>query len=92
MHPFNDEVYVAKKNSSLFLYRRDEDGIKLSLVKGSEKQLLKPVQMIEWGGSHGEYLYIGHEKEYVLLDSKDGMPTSLNIAPPRMPFLKLSPS
>lgn len=35
VHPFDDEVYVAKKNSSLLLYKREEDQLKLSLVKGS---------------------------------------------------------
>ena len=53
VHPFDDEVYVAKKNSNLLLYRREEDSLKLTLIKGSEKQLLKPVHIIEWGGSHG---------------------------------------
>ena len=40
VHPFQDEVYVAKKNLQLLLYRRDEANLKLSLQKGQEMALL----------------------------------------------------
>ena len=58
VHPFQDEVYVAKKNLQLLLYRRDEANLKLSLQKGQEMALLHYPIQLEWGGSHGEFLYV----------------------------------
>ncbi len=55
-------------------------------------QLLRIPHIIEWGGSHGEYLYLGDEKEYTLIDTKEGKPSALQVAPAKLPFLKISKS